>query len=136
MPINTLPRSPLRHAGLLVNIGIRVIELNPFPEVAAIEHAWKRSRLMQIVTCWTAKLDAAIRGSYASEPSLMHQTMMMAAKLYQVVETGFAAVGPVFDVMPVDETRVGTARKAAARVPEAECPANRRRNSSCFAPYR
>jgi hypothetical protein len=41
---------------------------------------------------------------------------MVAAQQYQVLKFGFAAVGPVFDVVAVREARVRAAREAAAAV--------------------
>ena len=50
------------------------------------------------------------------ETGFVHQPVVAAAERYEVVELGFAAVCPVFDVVAFDEAGGGAARKAAAAV--------------------
>jgi len=54
--------------------------------------------------------------AFAVETTLVHQPMMVPAEQHEVVEARFTAIRPVFDVMTVDELRVGTAREAATAV--------------------
>ena len=52
--------------------------------------------------------------------------MMMAAQLHKVLETRFAAIGPVLYMVTIDESGVGTAWKAATPVPEPQSATNGR----------
>ena len=58
-----------------------------------------------------------IRGLFAAKAAFMHQAMVIAAELHQVVDTGLTACGPVFDVVAIDVILMGAAGKAAAFVP-------------------
>jgi hypothetical protein len=49
----------------------------------------------------------------------VYQAVVMSAELHEVLEAGFAAVSPVFDVMPIDKSRMRAAREPASLVPEA-----------------
>ena len=63
------------------------------------------------------EIDLAVSRLLAGESTFVNKVMMVPAEQHEVVQTGFPAVGPVFDVMTIDETGVGTARKAATAVP-------------------
>lgn len=56
--------------------------------------------------------------------AFVHQPVMMAAELHEVVEARLATVGPVLDVVAVDVTRAGAAREAAAAVAGVQCAAH------------
>ena len=58
---------------------------------------------------------------------------MKTAELHQVIEPGLAAIGPVLDVMTVDEVPVRAAPKAAAVVAHLQAAPDRRRNRSRLA---
>src|SRR5690606_5694348 len=65
--------------------------------------------------------------------SLVHLAMMVAAQKHQIGQPRRAPVGPVPDVMAVQEARVRTARKAAAGIARLQRPANRRRDAAGLA---
>ena len=50
---------------------------------------------------------------------------MASAQQYEVAQAGFAAVGPVLDVVSVDKSGVCAAREAATPVSNAQCTAHR-----------
>jgi hypothetical protein len=60
--------------------------------------------------------DFSVLAAFALEPTLVHQAVMVPAQQDEVVETGFTAIGPVFDVMTVDELRMDAARVATAAI--------------------
>ena len=64
----------------------------------------------------------------------MNKVMVMSAEQHQVIQAGFAAIGPVFDVMPIDESAVCAPREAAAAIPDAERAAHWRWNRPGTAP--
>ena len=59
--------------------------------------------------------------------------MVMATEQDEVIEFRFPAVGPVMDVVTVDETAVGTTRKTAAAVATLECAIDGGGNDARFA---
>ena len=64
-------------------------------------------------------MDFPVRGLLAGEATFVNEVMMVPAEQYQVVQAGFTPVGPVFYVMPIEESGVRAARKAATAVPNA-----------------
>jgi hypothetical protein len=60
--------------------------------------------------------DFSVLAAFALEPTLVHKAVMVPAQQDEVVEAGFATIGPVFDVMTVDELRMGAAREATAAI--------------------
>ena len=57
---------------------------------------------------------------------------MMAAQQYQVLQAGVATIGPVLDVVTIDEMGIGAAGEAATVVSEAQRPADGGRNGPGF----
>jgi len=53
---------------------------------------------------------------------------MVSAQQYQVIQAGLTAIGPVFYVMPIDESRVCASWEATAAIPDAERAAHWRWN--------
>ena len=68
-------------------------------------------------------------------PTLVHQPMMEPADGNEVGQTGRAAIGPMLDVMTVDEAGVGAPREAAAAVAALERPAQGRGDDACLAAH-
>jgi hypothetical protein len=65
------------------------------------------------------EVDLAVSRLLASEATLVHQVVVVPAEQNKVVQTGFATVGPMNDVMTVDKAGMGTAREATTAVPDA-----------------
>ena len=82
-----------------------------WPDVAAFGNQF---------TGLVAELHLAERVLLAGEAAFMHQPVMTATKLDQVVETGLATAAPVLNVVAIDEMAVGAARKPAETVPGAQ----------------
>ena len=51
-----------------------------------------------------------------SKPSFVHQWMMTRAKRHKIVDAGLAAVGPMLNVMNVQEATVTATRKSTAMI--------------------
>ena len=58
----------------------------------------------------------------------------MSTKQHEVVESGLSTIGPVRDVMAIDEAGIYTTRKTTAVVSSLQCAADRRWNRARFAP--
>ena len=59
---------------------------------------------------------------------------MLRAQQHQVVDARLATIGPVLDMVAVQETAIIAARECAATVvPGPNCPLDGRRHSSCLA---
>ena len=63
-----------------------------------------------------SKVDLAVLALAAIVATLVNQVVMEATQQHEVVETGLTTVGPVLDVMTVNELVMGAAREAAAAV--------------------
>jgi hypothetical protein len=72
------------------------------------------------------KRDISVRILAAGKSSLMHQVMMVPTKQYQVIQTRFATIRPVLDVVSVYKSCVGAAGKATAFVSCSQSPAHGR----------
>lgn len=70
-------------------------------------------------TVGPGELKGSIFDPLHAEAAFVHQAVMMAAQQHEVVERGFAAVGPVLNMMGIDEAMSSAPRKAAAAVAEA-----------------
>jgi hypothetical protein len=82
------------------------------------------------------EIDFSISGFLAGESTFMNKVMMVPAEQHQVVQTGVSPVGPVFDVMSIDESGVRAARKATTIVSNAQCTPHRGWNRPRTAPDR
>ena len=71
-----------------------------------------RQRLSSLIS----ENDLAVFGFLASEPAFVHEVMMASTQQHQIVETRLTAIGPVPDVMTIDEFMVRAARKTASLV--------------------
>ena len=49
--------------------------------------------------------------------SLVHQPVVMTTEQHQVIQTGLAAMGPMLNVMGIDEAPVTATREAAMPIP-------------------
>ena len=76
------------------------------------------------------KVDLTILAALAVEAAFMNQVMMEPAELYEVLETRFTAVGPVFDVMTVDKLVICTPRETATTVSGPQSTTHGRWNGS------
>src|SRR5215831_10377484 len=56
--------------------------------------------------------------------------MVVTAEQHEVVESSLAAIGPMLDVMRVDEARARAARETAALVAAPQCSVQRRRHDA------
>jgi len=63
--------------------------------------------------------DLAVCGLLTDEPSLVNKVVMMPAELYQVAQTRFAAIRPVFYMVSIDKSSVRTAGEATTFVSSA-----------------
>jgi len=64
-------------------------------------------------------MDRAVARCCTTETTLMHEVMVVAAKHYQVRQTRLTTVGPVFDVVTVNKSRVGATREPTTAIPTA-----------------
>ncbi len=60
----------------------------------------------------------------------MHQAMVEVTQLHQVLQARLTAMGPVLDVVTLDEIPRGAPREAAATVSGPECPVNGGRDAA------
>jgi hypothetical protein len=56
---------------------------------------------------------------------LVYQSVMTPTQQYQIIETGFAAIAPVLDVVRINKPWLGAPGKATAVIPASECPPQR-----------
>jgi hypothetical protein len=70
----------------------------------------------------------AVIGSFDANAAFVNGAVVEAAERHEVGRFGFAAIGPVLDVMCIDITRVRAAGEAAAFVASIQEAAKRGRN--------
>jgi hypothetical protein len=68
------------------------------------------------------------------EAAFMDRPVMRPAQQHQICQARGTAIGPVDDVMSVDEAPLRAAREATAPIADAQRPRNRRRNLPCAPP--
>ena len=119
MPVHLFPGMPSCGAGFAVNICLKELPIHPLLNVIVCSNAWHRWRRLQRLLSLVLETDFTVRGLLAVEPALVDQMVMMTAKHDQVVQTCFAAICPVFYVVSVDGSGVGTAGEATSFVSNA-----------------
>ena len=118
-PVAGITGIPVRHAG--IRIDSQVIEtLMQVSDSLTFCIASRQVRpVRQRPFAPVVEDNLSVVSPFAAETALMHQPMMLAAQLHQVIETGLAALAPVNDVVSVHEMLACTAREPASVVAKA-----------------
>ncbi len=99
-------------AGVLVDMGRVGAALEQPDGIFARLDAGELRVVRQACVVGARENDFATASFPAVETALVHQPVMVPAKQHEVIEARLAAVGPVADMVAVDELRVSAARLA------------------------
>ena len=115
IPIHAIVGIPLRGRGIRVDVVLEELAIHPCFEVDIVDRGqcgpgWQR--LLSLIS----KDDLAMIGFLASETAFVHEVMVMSTQQHEIVETRVTAIGPVLDVMSIDESVVRAARETTSLV--------------------
>jgi len=79
------------------------------------ETYWRRIR--QVLTLWIGESDLPMGICMHRKAFFMHHPVMAPAQQCQIIQTGYAPICPVVDVVRINEPAAGTAWKPATVVP-------------------
>ena len=94
--------------------------LQSFRDIEVVRQGQDVATIGNQFTALIAELHLATPVLLAVEATFMHQPVMTATKLDQVVETGFATAAPVLNMVAIDEMAMGAAWESADIVPGAQ----------------
>ena len=117
IPIHAIAGIPLRGRGIRVDVVLEELAIHPCFEVDIVDRGqcgpgWQR--LLSLIS----ENDLAMIGLLTRETAFVHEVMVMvmSTQQHEIVETRVTAIGPVLDVMSIDESVVRAARKTASLV--------------------
>ena len=119
MPVHSLARLPSRRTRFAINVGFKEIAINPQLNIIVRSESRHSARRVQCLLTLIPETDFPISRLLANKTSLVNQVVMMPAQHDQVIQTRFAAIGPVLNMVSIDKSGVGTARKATSFVSDA-----------------
>ena len=111
---------PTRHTSVMVDVKPRrSVRLNEVVGVSAEIFRW-----VTVEQCpgRLSEVKFAVVADFQAESSFMHQPMMVATQLHQILDVGLATVGPVCDMVGIDKAGMGAAREAATAIAVFQCP--------------
>ena len=115
LPSRSTPRSRLT-GGFAVDIRLEILAIYPLLDIIVRSDTWHRGRWLQSMLTLALKANYSVGRLLAHKPSLVNEMVVMPTKHDEVVQTRFTAIRPMFYVVPVDKSGVGTARTATAFV--------------------
>ena len=116
MPIHLLASVPFGVAALPFFGGREELSIQPLLHVVIAGDFGQIGPALQGSVALVGEIDLSISRFLASEAAFVDEVMMAPAERHEIIQTGLTAIGPVFDVMSIDEFGVGAARKAATPV--------------------
>ena len=63
----------------------------------------------------------AVVADFQAESSFMHQPMMVATQLHEVLDVGLPAIGPMRDMVSIDKAGMGAPRETATTIAVFQC---------------
>ena len=102
VPIHGFAGIPLGRTGLASDVGFGMFSVHPGERFLQGRGFWSGEVLKSLCSS-IFEPDLTIRALLAVETTFMNEVMMVSAEQNQVVETRFTPIGPVNNVVTVDE---------------------------------
>ena len=116
VPVHSLARLPSRRTRFAINVGLKEIAINPQLNIIVRSESRHSAGCVQCLPSLVLKPDFSCGSLLTNKTSLVNQVVVMPAQHDQIIQTRFAAIGPVLNMVSIDKTGIGTARKATAFV--------------------